>query len=61
MLVTNPNDSALRQTARDAGFQLDFRFFVLHDQEMTLSIGGARGFGDGNGKNEWMVSLKVLN
>src|SRR5215471_21230516 len=53
VLVTNPNESALRQTAKDVGFQLDFRFFVLHDQEMTLSIGGAHGFGEGKGsRNE---------
>lgn len=62
VLVTDPGDSARSQTLRDLGFQVDFQFNVMHDQEMTLSIGGAKGFGDGNvGRNEWMLSLKVLH
>ena len=62
VLSTNPNDSAQRQTARDVGFQVDFQFNVMHDQEMTLSLGAAHGFADGDrGGNEWMLSLKVLH
>ena len=62
VLSTNPNDSAQRQTARDIGFQVDFQFNVMHDQEMTLSLGAAHGFADGDrGGNEWMLSLKVLH
>jgi WD40-like Beta Propeller Repeat len=63
VLRTNPNDSALAQTLEDVGFQIDFRFNVMHDQEMTLSLGAAHGFGDGTtrGRNEWMLSLKVLH
>ena len=63
VLATNPNDASRSQTVRDVGFQVDFQMNVMHDQEMTLSIGGARGFGDGavSGRNEWMLSLKVLH
>ncbi len=62
VLVTNPGDSARSQTLSDLGFQVDFQFNVMHDQEMTLSVGAAKGFGDGNaGRSEWMLSLKVLH
>lgn len=61
VLTTNPNDQALKQTARDVGLQVDFRFTVLHDQQMMLSMGSAVGFGPGNtGRNEWMISLKLF-
>ena len=60
-LLTNPNDSGQSRTYNDVGFQVDFRFNVMHRQEMTFSVGSAFGFGNGNsGHNEWMVSLKVL-
>jgi hypothetical protein len=63
ILKTNPDDSARSQTARDVGFQIDFRFNVMHDQEMTLSLGAAHGFGGGNadGRNECLQSLKVMH
>lgn len=50
------------QTMHDIGAQVDFQFNVMHDQEMTFSIGAARGYGGGHlGRDEWMVSLKVLH
>jgi hypothetical protein len=62
VLTTDPGSSARSRTAKDVGFQVDFQFTVLHDQEMTLSLGSAVGFGEGNaGHNEWMLSLKVLH
>jgi len=62
-LVTDPFGSSMpSRHYSDVGFQVDFLFNVMHHQEMTLSIGSAYGFGNGNvGHNEWMVSLKVLN
>lgn len=61
-LVTNPDESGQSRTYNDLGFQVDFRFNVMHRQEMTLSIGSALGFeGTKSGHNEWMISLKVLN
>ena len=45
----------------DAGGQLDFRFTVLSDLDMTLSVGGAVAFRKGHAPSrEAMVSLKVL-
>lgn len=59
-LVTDPNNSALRDTYRDAGFQLDLRFTVLNQLPMTLSAGYAWGFGGQSGtSNEWMLSLQI--
>ncbi|HEY8011299.1 MAG TPA: hypothetical protein VIE67_09910 [Rudaea sp.] len=61
-LVTNPYESGQSRTFNDLGFQVDFRFYVMHHQEMTLSVGSALGFeGTKSGHNEWMISLKVLN
>jgi len=41
--------------------QLDFQFYVMHAQEMTLSLGYAQGFERGQpDRDEYMVSLKVL-
>ena len=35
-----------RARNNDVGFQVDFQFMVMHDQEMTFSIGSAYGFGE---------------
>ena len=62
VLVTDTGDPAHTQSVHDVGFQVDFQFNVMHDQEMTLSLGSAVGFGGGrSGRNEWMLSLKVLH
>ncbi len=61
MLSTDPGQSSLRHTVRDAGAQFDLNFNVLHRFPMMLSAGYARGFGDGDESgDEWMLSLKVL-
>ena len=60
-LSINPGEPALRQTARDVGFQIDFRFTVLHDMPMTFSMGSAVGFGPkDSGRTEWMASLGLF-
>lgn len=60
-LVTNMDSPALRRTVSDAGSQLDLRFTVLSNLDMTLSAGFALAFEDGmRPRHETMVSLKVL-
>ena len=60
-LVTNPDANEARVNAYNAGLQLDLQLHVLNRLPMMLSLGYARGFeGDGNGKDELMLSLKVL-
>ncbi len=60
-LVTNPDSDFFRQTFSDIGFQVDFSFDVVHRLPMTLSIGFAVGFEDGEKlDDEWMFSLKIL-
>ena len=62
VLTTDPFDPTPSKTFQDVGFQVDFQFNVMHDQEMTLSLGYAVGFEGGktSGHDEWMLSLKVL-
>jgi hypothetical protein len=60
-LVTDPDDGDFRQEAYDVGLQLDLQLQVMHRLPMMLSVGYAHGFeGNGAGKDEWMVSFKVL-
>ena len=60
-LATNIDAPVIRRTAADVGGQLDFRFTVLSDLDMTLSVGGAVAFRKGHAPSrEAMVSLKVL-
>jgi len=60
-LGTNLDAPDIRRVVGDVGFQLDFRFTVLSNLDMTLSVGGAIAFESGFGpRNEAMVSLKVL-
>jgi hypothetical protein len=60
-LVTDPGNGDFRQEAYNAGIQLDLQLQVMHRLPMMLSVGYARGFeGNGAGKDEWMVSFKVL-
>ncbi len=61
VLVTNLQDSRLRETAENVGAQLDFQLHVMHRLPMMFSVGVARGFGGGGlGKTEFMVSFQVL-
>jgi hypothetical protein len=60
-LVTNPDSGEVRQDAYNVGLQLDLQLQVMHRLPMMLSFGYAKGFGgDGQGEDEFMVSLKVL-
>jgi hypothetical protein len=60
-LVTNPDRDEERVEAFNVGLQLDLNLQVLHRLPMMLSVGYARGFeGDGQGEDEFMLSLKVL-
>jgi hypothetical protein len=61
-LLTNTDSSALQRSVSDVGAQLDFRFTVLSQLEMTLSIGYAIGFGDDvtGSPDEFMFSLKIM-
>ena len=46
----------------DVGAQVDLAFTVALRLPMTLSLGVARGFGDGaiEGRTEWLASLKIM-
>ena len=60
-LTTNFDDAALRTTAGSAGAQVDVRFTILSNLDMTLSAGGAIAFEDGRApRREAMLSLKVF-
>lgn len=60
-LVTNLDDSALRQEATNVGAQVDFQFKVKSRYFLTLSLGYALGYLDGSRfDEEFMVSLKIL-
>ncbi len=60
-LATNLDAAGIRRKVADAGGQLDFRFTLLSNLDMTLSVGAAVAFQEGRGpEREAMVSLKVL-
>lgn len=61
-LVTNTDSSALQRNVSSIGAQIDFRFTVLSQLPMTLSVGYAVGFGDSivGSPDEFMLSLKIM-
>ena len=60
-LVTNSDDSALKRNVSSVGAQIDFRFTVLSNLDMTMSMGYAVGLGDDvDSADEFMLSLKIL-
>jgi hypothetical protein len=60
-LVTNLDDRRFRHTALSTGGQMDVKFTVLSNLELTLSAGAAVAFEDGRApRREAMLSLKVL-
>jgi hypothetical protein len=60
-LATNLDESTVRRTVASLGAQLDLRFTVLSNQDMTLSFGGGVLFEDRHRpRREAMVSLKIL-
>jgi hypothetical protein len=60
-LTTDMESARFRRTAMSTGGQVDVRFTVLSNLDMTLSVGGAVALEDGVApRREAMVSLKVL-
>lgn len=60
VLVANP-DATDSQTAGTIGAQVDFNFTVALRLPLTLSVGYAKGLGQGAGRrDELMASLKIL-
>ncbi len=60
-LVTDPEETALRATSRGAGVQIDFRFVLMSNLDLTLSLGWASArAGDGRTGDELLASLKIL-
>lgn len=60
VLHTDFDSDRRSRTATSAGVQVDFMFSLLHRLNMTLSAGYARGLLDDEGKDEFMLSLKIL-
>jgi hypothetical protein len=53
--------TAVRHVVTNVGAQVDLRFTVLSNLDLTLSVGGAMAFEEGRGpRREAMVSLKIL-
>ncbi|MEE4219453.1 MAG: hypothetical protein V2I48_17710 [Xanthomonadales bacterium] len=60
-MSTDISDGKYRENYQSIGFQLDLRFTVVHKLPMTLSVGFARGYIDGDKyDDEVMFSLKIL-
>ena len=60
-LVTDLGESDYKETYSNVGLQLDLHFTIVHRLPMTLSVGYAQGYVDGNKyDDEIMVSLKIL-
>lgn len=60
-LVTNVDDSVLKQDVYSVGAQVDFRFTILSRMDMTLSLGYAVAQGSlVDQSDEFMISLKIL-
>ena len=60
-LRTDIGDGEFEQDYQSLGFQLDLRFTVVHKLPMTLSVGYAQGYIEGDKYDtEWMISLKIL-
>ena len=58
---TWPSSSSTSCTVTTLGFQVDWQFTLAHRLPMTLSIGYAAGFEDGDQHDdEWLASLKIL-
>lgn len=61
VLLADLNDSLYREDYYTLGLQVDFSITVAHRYPLTLSVGYAQGYRDGNRQdNELMVSLKIL-
>lgn len=55
------NPEQLNQEYQTFGMQVDLNFTIIHRLPMTLSLGIARGYQDGEGQDkEYLLSLKIL-
>ena len=60
-LATNLDSSSNRQDFGSVGAQIDFSFTMLSRLGMTLSLGYAKGLGEGvESSDEFMISLKIM-
>lgn len=60
-LFTNLDSDEFKRELLDLGIQLDIRFMVLSNYQVTLSLGYAMALEvDQDTSNEWMISLKIL-
>jgi Tol biopolymer transport system component len=59
-LITNPDKSDLKNEIYNVGAQVDFELYVMSNFNMTLSVGYAVGFDDGDNHDEFMLSLKIM-
>ena len=60
-LVTDSDNGVFEGEYENIGFQLDFKFMVMHRLSMTLSVGYAKSFiGGSDYDDEWMLSLKIM-
>lgn len=60
-LVADIGDGQFEEVYTSVGLQIDLEFTVVHRLPMTLSLGYARGFNDGNKiDDEFIFSLKIL-
>lgn len=60
-LVTNFDNDAFRERAKNVGLQIDLQLTVLTRFDMTLSLGYAKAWGEDDfSDDEFMVSLKIL-
>ncbi len=60
-ITTNFDDDLLEYSAHNFGMQVDFHIEFLSRLSMTLSLGYAKGYGEGDfTDDEFMISLKIM-
>jgi hypothetical protein len=60
-ITTNIDDDALKFNAQNIGVQVDFHIEYLSRLTMTISMGYAKGWGEGDFEDdEFMISLKIM-
>lgn len=60
-LIIDPDDREYRRILTNIGVQLDIRFMILSNHQITLSLGYAKAFEDNSDiSDEWMISVKLL-
>jgi hypothetical protein len=60
-IATNLDDADFRRKVWDLGTQVDVRFSLLSRLDMTLSLGYGAAFEKGRRRDEFMLSVKILN